>query len=380
MFYKKIIKKLMDLLASGLGILFLLPFFVLIALFIKLGSKGPVFFKQERLGKGGKVFKIIKFRTMVVNAENIGEGLRVSSTNDPRITKVGNFLRKTSLDELPQLFNVFGGSMSLVGPRPPATYHPYKFEEYDETQKKRFLVKPGITGLAQVTVRNSASWDDRIALDIQYIEKLTLFEDIKILFKTVAKVLKKDSIYGANTNSEESSKEILPQLDGEVILKPFTKEDIPLKVSWVNDNENNEFLHYDIPLTIEGTEKWWEGIKDRQDRKDFIIYYNDIPVGLTGLLNINYKNKNSELHIILGDKSYKNKGIATKALRLLLSYAFDSLSLERVYLFVEEDNIAAINLYKKMHFINEGCLRRHIVRNEKYCNYLIWGILKGEFL
>lgn len=200
--YRKFFKRVIDILGSGFGILFLFPFFVILALAIKLDSKGPVFFKQERLGKRGKVFKIIKFRTMVVNAENMGEGLHVSGDDDPRITKVGRFLRKTSLDELPQLFNVFAGSMSLVGPRPPATYHPYKFEEYDEEKKRRFDVKPGITGLAQVTVRNSASWDDRIALDVKYVEKITFFKDMKILFKTFFKVLKKDSIY-APTQEEK---------------------------------------------------------------------------------------------------------------------------------------------------------------------------------
>ena len=133
---------------------------------------------------------------MVVNAEHLGDGLKVKEGSDPRITKVGKFLRKTSLDELPQLFNTLCGSMSLVGPRPPATYHPYKgYENYPNWAKKRFEMRPGITGLAQATVRNSASWDERIRIDNQYIDEFNVLLDIKILFITMMRVIKSEDIY-----------------------------------------------------------------------------------------------------------------------------------------------------------------------------------------
>ena len=189
------IKRLIDLFGSLLGLIITSPILVIIAILIKLTSEGPIFFKQERLGKDGKVFKIIKFRTMVVNAEKIGDGIKVKSENDNRITKIGRLLRATSLDELPQLWNVLKGDMSLVGPRPPVTYHPYKYEEYNDFQRKRFFMKPGMTGLAQVTVRNSVSWDDRILIDIEYIDKFNIWLDIKILFKTLQKIFKRESIY-----------------------------------------------------------------------------------------------------------------------------------------------------------------------------------------
>lgn len=192
------IKRCVDILGSLLGIVILSPLFLVVALMIKLSSKGPVFFFQERIGKEGKVFKIVKFRTMVVNAEHIGDGLRVKEGSDPRITKIGRFLRKTSLDELPQLFNTLCGSMSLVGPRPPVTYHPYKgYENYPDWAKKRFEMRPGVTGLAQATVRNSATWDERIKIDNQYIEKFNILLDIKILFMTVLRVVKSEDIYAA---------------------------------------------------------------------------------------------------------------------------------------------------------------------------------------
>ncbi len=192
------IKRLIDLLGSLIGMVIVFPIFIIIALSVKLTSKGPIFFKQERLGKNGRVFKIIKFRTMVVNAEKMGDGLKVENESDNRITKVGKFLRATSLDELPQLWNVLMGDMSLVGPRPPVPYHPYKYEEYNDFQRKRFEMRPGITGLTQVTVRNSVSWDDRIRIDVEYIERFNLWLDIKILFRTVIKVIKSEDIYGQN--------------------------------------------------------------------------------------------------------------------------------------------------------------------------------------
>jgi len=191
-----ILKRIFDVISSFIGLIIISPILIIISLLIKLTSKGPVFFTQERLGKNGKSFKIIKFRTMVVNAEHIGDGLKVQSENDSRITPIGKILRKTSLDELPQLFNVLIGQMSLVGPRPPVTYFPYDgYENYPDWAKKRFSMKPGVTGLSQVLVRNSVSWDERIVIDNKYIDTFNILLDIKILLKTIVKVLKSENLY-----------------------------------------------------------------------------------------------------------------------------------------------------------------------------------------
>jgi len=190
------IKRLIDIVVSFVAIVVLSPLFAIISILIKLTSKGPILFKQERIGKNGMVFKIYKFRSMIVNAEKIGDGLSIKSENDNRITKVGKFLRATSLDELPQLINVLIGQMSLVGPRPPVTYHPYKgYDNYPTWAKSRFQMRPGITGLAQVRVRNSVSWDDRIRIDIYYIEKFNIWLDFKIMFMTLLKLFKREHIY-----------------------------------------------------------------------------------------------------------------------------------------------------------------------------------------
>lgn len=190
------IKRCVDCLGSLIGLVILSPFLLIIALIIKLTSKGTVFFLQDRLGKEGKTFKIIKFRTMVMGAEKKGDGLFVYGTNDNRITAIGKILRKTSLDEIPQLINVFKGDMSIVGPRPPVTYFPYKgYEGYPEWAKKRFQIRPGITGLAQVRTRTTAPWDERIVIDNEYVDKFNVLFDLKIIFKTFAAVFGSKNIY-----------------------------------------------------------------------------------------------------------------------------------------------------------------------------------------
>ena len=189
--YVNFFKRILGLIFSLVGFIILIPIFLIISILIKLTSKGPIFFKQERIGRNGKVFNMYKFRTMIVNAENIGDGIRVRSKNDPRITKIGKILRRTSLDELPQLINVIKGDMSLVGPRPPVTYHPYNgYNNYPENAKKRFIVRPGLTGLSQIKYRNGVSWDKRIEIDVRYTENISFLEDIKIILTTIKIVFK----------------------------------------------------------------------------------------------------------------------------------------------------------------------------------------------
>lgn len=192
----KVIKEIFDRFSSLIGLIILSPILIFFAIWIKIDSKGPVFFKQERLGKDGKVFSIFKFRTMIVNAEKIGDGLSIKSDKDPRITKLGRFLRKTSIDELPQLINVLIGDMSLVGPRPPVVYSPYDgYENYPDWAKKRFEMKPGVTGLAQIKHRNSVTWNERIVVDNEYIDKFNFWLDVKIIFKTFLKLFDSETIY-----------------------------------------------------------------------------------------------------------------------------------------------------------------------------------------
>lgn len=189
-----LIKQILDTLLSLLGLIVISPIFLIIMIMIRVTSVGPVFFFQERLGYKGKIFRIIKFRTMVVNAEHMGTGVVINEKSDPRITGIGKFLRKTSLDELPQLINVIKGDMALVGPRPPVPYHPYKgYKNYPAWAVKRFEVKPGITGLAQVELKSDASWEERIVVDNKYVDKFSVGYDFVIILKTVGAVLKRET-------------------------------------------------------------------------------------------------------------------------------------------------------------------------------------------
>ena len=185
--YKRFFKRFFDVLFSLLGIIVTIIPMAIIALCIKLDSKGSVIFKQKRIGKGGKVFNIYKFRSMCVGAEGTGSGV-YSGKNDSRVTRVGKILRATSLDEIPQFFNVLFGHMSFIGPRPPLTYHPWPIEEYTEEQMKMFDVRPGISGWAQVNGRKDVEWNRRIELNVWYVENVTFLLDIKIIFLTVFKV------------------------------------------------------------------------------------------------------------------------------------------------------------------------------------------------
>ncbi|ULT59942.1 sugar transferase [Neobacillus drentensis] len=184
-------KRVLDVVGAFAGIILLSPFFMIVAILIKMQDpRGPIFFKQQRIGKNGERFYMYKFRSMVTNAEDLLKdllekneisGAMFKMKDDPRITRVGKFIRKSSIDELPQLWNVMKGEMSLVGPRPPL---PREIEEYDDYDKLRLTVIPGCTGLWQVSGRNSLSFKEMVELDIKYIFERNIWMDIKIILKT----------------------------------------------------------------------------------------------------------------------------------------------------------------------------------------------------
>ena len=182
-----VFKRLFDICIAFFALVALSPILLVVAVLIKIDSKGPVIFKQQRLGVGGVPFNMYKFRSMCVGAEKQGTGV-YSFKGDSRITKVGRVLRATSLDELPQLVNILKGDMSLIGPRPALTYHPWPYDQYDDHQKHMFDVRPGITGWAQVNGRKEVPWPERIELNIYYVEHLSFALDFKIFWMTIFKV------------------------------------------------------------------------------------------------------------------------------------------------------------------------------------------------
>ena len=213
------LKRFFDLFFSSIAMVLLSPLFFIIAIAIKMDSKGPVLFKQERRTKNGKIFNMYKFRSMVVDAEKRGTGL-FNFSNDPRVTRVGRLLRKTSMDELPQLWNVFKGDISIVGPRPCVTYELGEYDTLNQKYKKRFLIKGGITGLAQVKGRNENSWDEKVTFDNQYIDEFKqqgIWLDIKIIFETIIKVFKKQDICEKKVDEELSDEKAARIAEEEII-------------------------------------------------------------------------------------------------------------------------------------------------------------------
>lgn len=186
MFYSNVVKRGIDFTLALLGLIVAAIPMGVVAIAIKIESKGPVIFKQDRIGYKGKVYKMYKFRSMRVGAEKSGV---YSDNKDPRVTKVGKLIRATSIDELPQLLNILKGDMSLIGFRSPLTYHPWTWDEYTEEQKKMFNVRPGITGWAQVHGRKTVEWHKRIELNVWYAEHISFLLDMKIFFMTIFKVL-----------------------------------------------------------------------------------------------------------------------------------------------------------------------------------------------
>ena len=195
------IKRIFDFMAAICGVIILSPVMLVIAILIKVEDHGPVFYKYVRVGKNGKTFKMYKFRSMFVNADqmlaklkeqNDVEGPMFKMRDDPRVTKIGHFIRKHSLDELPQFLNVIKGDMSLVGPRPPL---PSEVAEYSDYDKQRLYVTPGCTGLWQATERNEVGFNEMVQLDIQYIQRASFMFDLWIIWKTVEIIIKPNGSY-----------------------------------------------------------------------------------------------------------------------------------------------------------------------------------------
>ena len=193
-FYRIVVKPAADWLVAFMALVILLPLFLIVAVAIKINSRGSVLFLQERLGRNGKVFKIVKFRSMILD-----HGIPVSEQkvfeNDPRITRVGSFIRRTSIDELPQLINILKGEMSFIGPRPPVTTYPKLFNDYTEFEKQRFIVKPGISGLAQIRGREINDWNINIPIDVEYVQNCSFLFDMQLFFRSLLVFFRTDNIY-----------------------------------------------------------------------------------------------------------------------------------------------------------------------------------------
>lgn len=201
---RAIAKRTLDLIIAVIGLIVIMPIWLVTALLIRIESQGKIFFRQERVGRNQETFKMYKFRTMIEGAQNLGSGL-FSYENDPRITRVGQKLRQSSLDETPQLLNILKGNMSIVGPRPPVIGELEIEHDLPESYENRFTVLPGITGLAQISGRNALNWKDKIEFDLVYIEKfknLGIVLDLTIILKTIFIVIARKNIVEKEKNDD----------------------------------------------------------------------------------------------------------------------------------------------------------------------------------
>lgn len=205
MSFFKILKRGLDIIISLSALIILWPVLLLIVIAIKVSSKGPAVFKQQRAGKNGKPFVFYKFRTMTIDADPFGPSPK--SGRDLRLTKVGRILREYSLDELPQLFNILKGDMSVVGPRP---LYLSQIPEWNERQKKRLLIKPGLTGLAQISGRGELTREEKLELDVKYVETASFSADVKIVLATIAHVFSRKGIYEKRYSQDESTRGTKP--------------------------------------------------------------------------------------------------------------------------------------------------------------------------
>jgi lipopolysaccharide/colanic/teichoic acid biosynthesis glycosyltransferase len=191
--------RVLNLVAASIGMLATAPLWLVLPALIRLEDGGPVFYRQERVGRDGKIFRLFKFRSMVVDAEHRELGLNVES-GDSRITRTGRFLRRWSLDELPQLLNVFAGDMNVIGPRPAL---PFQVAKYTAEQKRRLLVRPGLTGWAQVNGRNALTWKEKIAADLWYVDHRSVLLDLWILARTPLAVISTEGLYETDAGVDD---------------------------------------------------------------------------------------------------------------------------------------------------------------------------------
>ena len=229
--YRHFFKRFFDILISFIGLVICLIPMLIIAIAIKIESKGPVIFKQERLGKNGKVFKILKFRSMCTGAEQMKGGVYCTK-GDKRVTKVGKFIRATSIDEIPQFINIIRGDMSLIGPRPVLTYYPKKWEEYTEEELKRFDVRPGVTGWAAVHGRKTNTVKARFEYDNYYVNNLSFGLDFKIFFMTIKSVL-------TNEGNEDDGSSEIKQENADTINENVEREVVAVEQEVVKTEETN---------------------------------------------------------------------------------------------------------------------------------------------
>lgn len=338
------IKRLIDTTLIVVTLPITLPAGFITALIVRINMGSPIFFRQERIGLGEKKFSLLKFRSMLPEHTSTGELLEPSE----RVTKFGALLRKSSLDELPQLLNVLKGDMSLVGPRPLLVeYLPY----YYEKERLRHTVRPGITGAAQVSGRNNLGWDERLSIDADYAMQGKISDDFRILYRTLLGVIRKsDTIAEPWTAGEYLSVYRSYPRTSKLALRRFEPQDIKQRVQWLNDPKTRETLTLDGEVTEESTLRWLKSARTNQLREDFVVYDRgtlDI-VAIAG-----YKSSSADelpIFYFVVDPALQGKGIGTTTLQLLIEHMKGLANLRGAVGEIWESNYPSIKIHERLGF------------------------------
>ncbi|MCH8492477.1 MAG: GNAT family N-acetyltransferase [Idiomarina sp.] len=348
--YRLFLKRTIDLVLATIGFILLSPIFIIVMVGLSFANRGTPFFFQERPGKNEKFFRIIKFKSMTDTTDENGKLL----PDNERLTRMGALVRKTSLDELPQLINVIKGDMSLVGPRPLLKQY---LPHYTSREKARHLIRPGITGLAQVTGRNSLTWDEKLELDVRYVENVSFKIDLGILCKTVLKVFS-----SKNVNILPSSRGTLLSIarTNEYILRPLCEKDLPYRVEWLNDSRIYQSMNLQLPITMSATRSWFQRVTEDNSRVDLVLTHNGIPIAMAGLTGAQHGECEQYTFV---NPEMKGQGIGSMTHFMRLVYGFDIFGATLIKSVIDIDNIASRKSVERMGFALKEIKKGELEKN-----------------
>ncbi|WP_271800487.1 GNAT family N-acetyltransferase [Dietzia maris] len=344
-------KRALDLIALTLLAPIAVPTIAAVSAAVALADGRPVYFTQERAGLNGEPFRIIKFRTMSTSTNldlsGLSRSAQITKSDSARITRIGRILRKTSLDELPQLVNVLRGEMSLVGPRPLfVRYNPY----YTDREARRLSVHPGITGQSQVSNRNNGGWRQRLEQDVRYVENASPWLDLRIIARTLLNAIRSDgvSVIAGETGDALDDERRFPSGNG-VSMRRIYHRDLATRVDWLSNPDIKRHMTLPDGISLESTVQWHKAIRENPDRRDYVFETEDgTLVAMSGVKLVRDKNR-SEFYVFVNPDT-QSRGIGTLATKLTLMECAREKKFNPLWLTVRKENTRAVKIYERLGF------------------------------
>lgn len=334
-------KRALDLALIAVTAPVTLPIGAATAIAVRVGLGSPILYRQSRIGLGEREFEVLKFRTMSDSRSDDGMLL----PDAERLTRLGRFLRAASLDEIPQLINVLKGEMSLIGPRPLfSRYLPY----YTKHERLRHLVRPGITGLAQVSGRNYVGWNERLRLDAEYVEEASLSLDLRIVASTITQVLARENVsVVASETGEPLDVERSYPADGGLTLRRLQAKDLPQRVAWIRHPATQQHMQWPQDVSEKSTREWFDRSRRDPERVDLVVESAGETIAMAGL---RLSEPDSAEFYIFVNPARQGLGYGKRATALVLRYGWEHFGLSRVTLTVAQENVAAVRIYESLGF------------------------------